>query len=413
MYFYKSFIRLFPLLTFIFIWLFVISIYHFVPLGLPALHIETWTLIFISLFSLSFGYLTVFFLYEPFNINNEFNINKLFNEHKIKFNILLIVIISLFGISGAIYKVSAHTGSIYEYLSNPISARNAIIYFEQKSIKDWDIFYSFSNYLVNFNYAALILGAVYFVIAKKKRVLSIIPLFVAIIYSVVTFQRYYFIQAVVIWFFSVLFFLSIANVPEKKRIVRSFMLYIFSGIFITGGLLLGIVLLRVDYGTGDVDYFRTIEWAFRTIVFYVVGNIVALDNFVMQENELLYGLSLFRGFIKWFIRLQLYDPELGKNIYNNFTNVGSSIMNTYSYIRPFYEDFGTLGLIIINYIYGFIGSIIVHVAIRNISLVKLHFAATIFFSLFLSFFNFTLLNFTMFLFLTIMIAFFQYRIRNI
>jgi len=379
-------------------------LFNMVSLNLYPVDISTWYIVLISLTTLSIGYLIILFL-QPDVYFAEYNRSPSAIPIEYIGKILLILsVISLIGNILFLQAVASHTGSIGEYFSNPIKARILVTKLERESIRNWDPILAFTNYVASLNLIAVLLGGYYLVFGKKYKILAFFPVLNSVIFSIITFQRYAFIQVTVTWMFCVVYSLYHQEKNIRKIQGIKIFLYIFGSSILAFVFLLGIVLARVDYGTGDVDLVGTSGWAIKSITTYIVADVVALDKFLQRTDTYLYGLSMFRSFVKWFIRIGVYDASLGLTIYNDFARVNSkTILNTYTYIRPFYEDFGLYGLLIFNFLFGAIGSFSFHSVLKKFSFLKLYIASLFFFGYFLSFFNFTLLNMTMYIFLGIIV----------
>jgi oligosaccharide repeat unit polymerase len=389
--------------VFLSVWGITITLYNTISLGLYEVRPFTWGIISISLVTVVIGYLTVFFLYKDENFEEQKKQKSTISLQLILRVLIIVSILSFIGTLLYLYSLSAQAGSIMEFLSNPVKARMAVTLIERQSIENWNPVIAATNYLASVNIFGVLLGGYYFIFGEKMRIISVLPLINSVFFSLISFQRYFFIQIFVIWIFCIIYSLYFQNRDiRKKQGLKVLLLISASG----AGILLfvvGIFLARIDYGTGEVDMIQTTSWALERVSLYLVSELVALDRYLFDTESLLYGLSIFRSFIKWLIRVGIYDVSLGLNVYYEFTNVGKLTVNTYTYIRPFYEDFGVYGLLILNFIFGAIGSFTTHNLLVKFSFVRLYLASLIFFGYFLSFFNSTFLNLTMYIFLFILI----------
>ncbi len=406
----KNTLRLFPLYTFIFIWFLQSAFYLFNPYGYYHITIDTWIIIIISVLAVIIGYLTVFWGYGIKLHCDLTNIN-LIVERTNQILKLIVVFSVLAFISTVLFFffIVDIYGGFTSLISNPFEARYLIVTLLKESTEDWNAQLSIMNYFVNLNYIGLILSSVYVVYGKKYKIITFFPILNSIIFSIITLQRYVFINAIVIWLFGIIIALGLYKGADREKIKKKFKRFFFWMFLGISTLILLIIFLRIDYGEKRIDYLRVLSYAIKSIYSYIAGNIVALDKFLLVSDSLNYGTSLFRGVIKWFVRLGIYDDRLATSIYYGFVNISKSSfwINTYSYIRPFYEDFGIYGLMFNSYFFGLTGGFFTHSVIRKFSLLKLHFAGSLFFAYFLSFFNFTLLNITMYLYFTFQIYLIQ------
>jgi hypothetical protein len=119
----------------------------------------------------------------------------------------------------------------------------------------------------------------------------------------------------------------------------------------------------------------------------------------MSDFELKNGIVIFDSFIKWFMRFGILSSENIARVEYKFVDVGSSTMNTYSYIRILYEDFGILGLLSFSYIWGGVTSLATDRLFKRLSLVNLIIVILLSYSFFISFFSFSLHNIAMVVFM--------------
>ena len=168
---------------------------------------------------------------------------------------------------------------------------------------------------------------------------------------------------------------------------------------------MAIVFFRIEFKGPKIDYIITTKYALSSIYTYIAGNIVALDKFLINFFDFNWGASTFRSFLKWFARFGLFNPEDVQGTHNEFVNIGPFGLNTYTYLRPFYEDFGVYSVLLYSYLWGALSALSIEKIIEKFSLLRLHIATFIFFSIFMSFFNFAFINVTLFLYFGILIWF--------
>jgi oligosaccharide repeat unit polymerase len=399
----EKFYRLLPLFVFLSVWAVTITLYHNLSLNFYEVRTSTWQIIALSLSTVTLGYLIVFFLYKDQDFDESRRIASPIDSKVMYTMIVIVSSISLIGTILYLYTLASNADSITEYLSDPIKARNLVIKFERESISNWNPIIAITNYLAMFNLVGVLFSGYYYIFGKRHKFVALFPLVIAIVYSIITFQRYFFIQIIVTWIFCIMYSLYFQEKKIRiKQALKTFFLVFFSTIVIFI-FILSIVLARIDYGTGDVDMIQITGWALKSLATYLVSEMVALDQYFFGQESLLYGLSIFRGFVKWFIRFGIFDDSAGLTVYYEFTKVGKITVNTYTYIRPFYEDFGIYGLLILNFGFGAFGSFSVHNLMMKFSFIKLYIASLLFFAYFLSFFNSIFLNLTMFIYLFMLV----------
>ena len=163
------------------------------------------------------------------------------------------------------------------------------------------------------------------------------------------------------------------------------------GIFV---MLISILVLRIDFtGIRQISSEQILYYATGSIYSYFAGPLVALNQFLIEDNSWTMGASMFRGLIKWLVRFYIFDESAVLDFYYSFKHIGKSYyLNTFTYIRPFFEDFGVFGLLIFSYSFGMTVSFFYQKVLNNFSYVKLNLAGLMVFSLIMSFYNFTLFN---------------------
>ena len=400
---HRFFYRIIPLLVLWSIWAFNITLFFSSDYSTYSIHPYTWRIITVSILTLSIGYLLILFLYDEHHFSTLKEIDVPISIETIRRYLIILSVISLIGNILYLNEVASFAGSIGKFISDPIKARIIVIKSERFAVTNWNPLLAFSNYLANFNLVGVLLGGYYFIFGHKNKIIAFFPILNSILFSIFSFQRYAFVQITATWIFCIIYCLNIQEKHLRKAQAKRILYYVLGISLISFAFILGIKLILVDYGTGKVDMLDTSAWALKTLSTYLVGELIALDKYLLKTDIYLYGLSIFRGFIKWFVRLGLYDSSLGLSIYNEFISVGKTSVNTYTYIRPFYEDFGIYGLLIFNFLFGVLGSLSVHSLMKQFTFVKLYLGSLFFFGYFLSFFNFTLLNLTMFLFIFILV----------
>lgn len=397
--------KLLPLFVFWFIWALQVLLYKINPLGFYYIHQETWIIITLSIITVSVGFLTVYYLYLLFPSKIDLSHHReevtlsLFHLYK------TISIVSFFSIILLLFFLAEKYGGLPNLILNPVELRHLVTDMVRNSAADWDVKFSILNYLISLNYPAALLGGYLVINARKSKLWGFFPLLNALLFSLLTMQRYNFIFIITIWAFSIVISLIIYQKSDKNIKVKRFIYsFIASTVFIFS-LLLAVIFLRIDYGGKEINIWLTLKFALSSIYTYIAGNIVAFDKFILKDPILMNGTSIFRGFIKWFSRLGIYDSALVQSTYNEFVNIGSKSLavNTFTYLRPFYEDYGLIGLLILNYMFGALGALSIEELFKKFSFVRLHFAAYFFFAYFLSFFTFVFLSLTMFLYFTFLV----------
>ena len=178
-------------------------------------------------------------------------------------------------------------------------------------------------------------------------------------------------------------------------------------------VIIGVLILRIDFSKVDrVNYSNLISYALGSVTSYISGEIVALDKYLSTFRDYSYGKVLFQNIIKWFVRLGIYDESTLVSYYFNFVKVSKlHQVNTFTYIRPLFEDFGLPGIFFIPYMLGIISGFFYKKIFKKFSFKLLCINTYIFFTIVMSFYNFALINiFNLVLLLMIMVLLDKYLI---
>jgi len=124
-------------------------------------------------------------------------------------------------------------------------------------------------------------------------------------------------------------------------------------------------------------------------------------------------VSLFRNLFRWFARLGIYNPQLVFSTNYDFIWVGFNVVNTYTYLRVFYEDFGYVGMVILSFLWGWVCHWIIQKYLEKFSLYRLYFVGLIAHALLMSFYSFALLNVIAIVFILLLIRVIEYLVPDI
>ena len=282
--------RILPLVVFLSVWGITITLYNTISLDLYDVRPFSWGIVAISITTVIIGYLIVFLLYKDIQFEEMSRARSPISTDIMLRVLVIVSVLSFIGTFLYLYSLSSLVGSITDFLSNPIKARMLVTKIERESVENWNPIIASTNYLVSMNFVGVLLGGYYFIFGKKKRVISILPLINSIFFSIVSFQRYFFTQIIVIWLFCIVYSLYFQkkNIRKNQAVKVSFLISASGlGIFL---FVLGIVLARIDYGTGEVDMIQTFSWALKRISLYLVSELVALDRYLFDTHSLLYGM---------------------------------------------------------------------------------------------------------------------------
>lgn len=103
----------------------------------------------------------------------------------------------------------------------------------------------------------------------------------------------------------------------------------------------------------SATYHQTGGWRTQLFPFYwnVTSSIAAFNDFLGNfQGVHTWGERTFLAFFKWLHRFHLIGPHNSPILYE-FIHIPYGV-NTYTYLRVFYEDFGLLGVAVLPYVYG-------------------------------------------------------------
>jgi oligosaccharide repeat unit polymerase len=362
---------------------------------------NTWLIIFSSVISVIVGFYTHYFLKHSGKAKIYIDVNTTdtiyFNETRLEKLLKVLILLVAIGVFGDIIYLSK---LIREYSLNPL---NIFWYrFVYSSLASGEIEYNFIHSLFNYfmllNNIAIPLSGIYYVFFRKKKILFLAPLILPFIFGIATLQRFTIISNLTYWIFTIFFTMFFLRNDKMQKVQKDFfkilgVLFIF--IFI---IIISVISIRINIDTGGLGK-KVIKLGIQSVYLYISGNIVALDQYLIGCEDYKNGAILFNSILKWLARFGLYSTQDVPTKRYLFINIGPAVMNTYSYIRILYEDFGIMGLLPFSYIWGILTSVSINSLFDKFSLVKLIIANLFVFSMFISFFTFTLHNLTMIIFL--------------
>ncbi len=409
--------RTIPILVFISIWLLTFLLYYSSPYPYLQIHAQTVFVVGLSLISFLLGY-GMFYLFgkEGFTflktttIRNKFSI--LFNERKLSLVVIWLSVLTLIGLVLKIKLLSTYAGGFTEYFENPIRARYIVSEHVGKIVAGYSFYETIISYIIKANIPGLLFGGILFAIGDKRRWVGVIPVIVAILWSIITFQRWVLLQSLTFFIVSagyLAYYLPIRlNKKVLKQIIRVTIIIGLLFVLFTGLLL----SIRVDIEKKATQE-KVLSFIVESIHLYIAGNIVAFDQFIQTNDQLYYGVSLFRNLFRWFARLGIYNPQLVFSTNYDFIWVGFNVVNTYTYLRVFYEDFGYVGMVILSFLWGWVCHWIIQKYLEKFSLYRLYFVGLIAHALLMSFYSFALLNVIAIVFILLLIRVIEYLVPDI
>jgi oligosaccharide repeat unit polymerase len=379
---YRRLIIFSPILLFLLIWLSVIGLhYGYNPYKYIRMSEYSQFLVIISIVFLSMGYL----LY-----NSESNGISQLQQQIVKVNerylSIFIVAVSIFiwiGIIINIQSLGKELGGLKEYLINPFKVRGKIVDLTESNIENYNLLYSVSNYITSLNYPLTVLGGILFAIKGKFRILGLLPILQGMTISLITLGRFSAMTTLGFWFLATYYYSFYHDKVTTKKLLKNTLFY---GLFlITILFLFFFIIVRLR-----TFYLKNINTLFvKSIYTYFVGPVSAFEGFISTDVKYMYGESAFRSIFKWLGRFGLWDAQSVLRTNNPFVSIGSwTSINTFSYVKTFYEDFGILGVITGSIAWGWAIRFITERALINFNMKKFYLLIIGTFSLIMSFYAF-------------------------
>lgn len=382
-----------PMILFVLVWLLVYLMYGMSLYDIDKLHGYTWILLLSSNITIVLGF---YICYHSHGFNQKYYDTQArqmlyCDDKKLVYLIVLLFGLSMISTVMNTYLRAQEVGGIYEYFINPMQARGITIEKSREAKFETRYIESVLAIFKNFNYVGIILSGVLFASSRRYRIISLLPILYAFIGSLSTFGRFFLITNTFLWFCSV-FYVS-AHLPEEDK-KRNFRLLLKILIFIAVIILLYFtfivvfrtkIMMKYSAKTG-----RIVELLGQHIYSYFVGNIAMLDFYLLGNIQYYYGASIFMNLIRWFNALGLYeDPRiLHFFYYYDFIKTRYLLMNTYTYVRYLYSDFGEPGLILFSFIWGLLSYKALIAYLKKFTLARLYLISLVSYSLFISFFFF-------------------------
>ncbi|MDD1748908.1 MAG: oligosaccharide repeat unit polymerase [Methanothrix sp.] len=161
---------------------------------------------------------------------------------------------------------------------------------------------------------------------------------VALVYSLLNTGR--------TWFVHLLIFLVALAVATRRIPARRALLYVFG----IGILIFSTIALLLNKGgsleSGLAQNVHSVGTAFQT---YLLGPLPSFDIFMRHQGSLQWGSNVFRSL--WLLTDKLGFETPAPPLVHQFVNVPYP-SNVYTLYRPYFEDFGFLGAIVMPFFLG-------------------------------------------------------------
>ncbi|MBO6792953.1 MAG: oligosaccharide repeat unit polymerase [Balneolaceae bacterium] len=368
---------------FLMVWVSVFWLHSLSLFNIREVSSQSYQLLLLSVFSLFMGYV----LFRAYDIQTPIRKTPTYkiiivNERALLLLITCLVSIQLFGAFIIFYEITYQLGGVETFFNRPLAVRQYVVGV-QNGYENVRLYYKFGNYLTNIGFLSCIFGGIYFSSFSKYRAIGLIPIISLLISQLLTLGRYKFVSGLVFFIISYLVFTYFLS-PRKRsrRIIELTILGILSIIFV-GTISYYVLKFRSPLEI-DITYLLK-----KSLYLYFTGGVTAFENFLNSDITFLYGESSFRSITKWLARFNLWDEEQLLSVHNTFTNVTPTYrMNTYTFAKSLYEDFGIYGLVAFPFIWGAVSYRICSNTFKNFNFVNLFATCIITFSLLISFFSF-------------------------
>jgi oligosaccharide repeat unit polymerase len=229
------------------------------------------------------------------------------------------------------------------------------------------IFYKYNLILQGASFAGVIVGYAYSFIYDNKYYLGIvISILGSLLFDFAAGSRTFTFTTVSLY----LFLLFITRFKSVLLYLKSLKRNIFSWKFYIFSILIAIAFISINYiGTNTRDAKvrkigkTNIPFSVVQFLDYNVGGLISFDE-TFDKNDILWGRMSFSGIEQWFRITKILPEEI--NPPKEISEWGATYvplqpdnwykrtLNTFTWLRYLYVDFGVFGLIIIPFILGLI-----------------------------------------------------------
>jgi len=384
-----------PMIIFASIWLLVYVMYFVQPYKMDRIHGYTWALLLTSNMTVILGY------YISYNYHGLADIYRSIGKRgyiEVNVKCLSVLIITLFTLSLIstiiwVYLRASEAGGVIEYFSNPSVARFISVKMGKLSRVEWKYYESILAVFRNLNLVNAILGALLFTSKKRRAYIALLPNLYGLIKSISGFERRSFLIAVFLWLIGIFYICYYLPADRRREIMRSLFKIIFLVVVILISYFLFIIVFRSAKGAHIyMSPEKVLNFIGKNIYSYLVGNIVLLNWFLHGHVTYYGGVMILSNLFRWFNVIGVYEnPKIPYFFYVfDFIKTRYITMNTYTYVRYFYNDFGEAGLIPLSFILGAVTFKLVLMYLRKFSLVRLFLVSIFCYTLLLSFLDFYL-----------------------
>ena len=400
-----------PIAILLFEWFAVFYLNFNNPYHFRVMSSNTFAIILTGLLFIILGYYTVNSFY--LRTNDIFSLKReeiLINERLFGISIIILSIVALFGLLLVFAEISKITNGFKLYLENPFMVRQKVVMLSEGKIAGISaIRLKIGSYLCSIIYPLTILGGIAMAQRSKWRLTGILPFIVIILYSIVYLNRFGLIMSMGLWFISLVYFGAYLPEEDRRSQLKKTALYLILGLVFIIFFFSFIIRWR-SFAVANIEYY-----AGRSIYAYFAGPVSAFDKFLFYDFPFQHGISSFRSVVKWLAQANLVNKEMIVGSYNTFFNIGQGeamSLNTFSFAKSPYEDFGIVGLAVICMVWGGFARYSIERFLRRFSVLSLFLVALLILSLIMSFYEFSFQALSIYLYWGLIIVLFEYLLKK-
>ncbi len=342
---YYSF-SLIPIIGFLSLWGLIFFLFYINPFPIRHVRPDTVWYFVLAIFSVTLGYLSSFvFKFNSIELKKKqvhIDYNRLFQINS------LLLALSFLGMYLSVSEIGRLAGDSLIYLKNPFKVRVIVTSMGTTPLYQPSLLYKLGSYLINLGVISAFTSG-FLLTGRKFYKSALLPLLVGLFSSFVFFSRYMLISYVL--FFLIAYYLSLFYTSDENYIIakKRFVKILSSAVVFALLASIGIILAR-NFFLKEVG-----DLLGKQFFYYLTGGISSFDSYLVHGfKDHTYGLSMTRGINQWLVKLDLLDINVPIGSSHEFILVANNVqLNTYTFIKTLYQDFGLLGVSITSFICGY------------------------------------------------------------
>ena len=401
-----------PILIFVVVWFFAMFIHFNATFTYYKLSNDTVFIYFVGIFSIITGFLLTHSILDFSDSPISLQSKKYFFSDTAKMAkaiifISLLMIIGLYLVSQEM--LSIIQGQYSDYLERPLDIRMAIVDIQNGDAANYNRFlFRIGSYFLVLGAPASIIGGALATMPGRYKVVSYLPILFGLLSSAVFVKRFTFIAVLGFWTIS---YVAVVYFHEKKQrrklavdLAKNIIIFMIIIIFFFYIVIVARLNFEENVMMKDIIYEST--------YLYFFGSISAFEKFTHMYNEgLTWGASSFRSLFRYMSVVGLVDKEAVMGVHSNYANIstgGARFLNTYTFVKAPYQDFGLIGVNLIGLLWGGLVRIITHLLYKKFTFTKLMLYSVFTFSLLMTFYEFYFESISGLIFYLIIMKLFDY-----